>query len=96
MSETIYFNGVNGKKTMYGTRVSINVDKFIEELNKHKNEAGYCNVNIKDRKAPDKYGNNVYISLDTWKPDGTKKATPSLPSTPPAFKVDNVQDDLPF
>jgi hypothetical protein len=93
MSETIYFNGVNGKKTMYGTRVSINVEKFIDELNKHKNEAGYCNVNIKDRKAPDKYGNNVYISLDTWKPDASKKSTTS---TPAAFQVNKVEDDLPF
>jgi hypothetical protein len=90
MSEKIYFNGVNGKKTMYGTRISINVEKFIEELKKYKNEAGYCNINVNDRKSPDKYGNNVYVTLDTWKPDASKKT--SQPAH--AAKVDDL--DLPF
>jgi hypothetical protein len=93
MSETIYFNGVNGKKTMYGTRISINVEKFIDELKKHKNEAGYCNINVKDRKAPDKYGNNVYITLDTWKPDPSKKSSSPAPQLQQA---DRIEDDLPF
>jgi hypothetical protein len=91
MSEKIYFNGVNGKKTMYGTRISINVEKFVAELMKYKNEAGYCNININDRKSPDKYGNNVYVTLDTWKPDASKKTSQPAPA---AKVVDDL--DLPF
>jgi hypothetical protein len=74
---------------MYGTKVSINVDKFVEELQKHKNESGYCNLVIKDRKEPDKYGNNVYAVVDTWKPDPTKAKKPAQAEA-------NTGDDLPF
>ena len=94
MSETIYLNSLRGKKTMYGTKVSINVESFIEELQKHKNEAGYCNLVIKDRKAPDKYGNNVYAVVDTWKPDPSK----AKPKPEAAASNSKVADDfdLPF
>ena len=95
MSETIYMNGVNGKKTMYGTKVSINVERFIEDLKKHKNEAGYCNIVIKDRKAPDKFGNNVYATLDTWKPDPTKAKT-SRPPLENSGQQPSEDDGLPF
>lgn len=95
MSETIYMNGVNGKKTMYGTKVSINVEKFIDELTKHKNEAGYCNVVFKDKKAPDKFGNNVYCTLDTWKPDPSKAKT-SRPPLENSGQLPSVDDGLPF
>lgn len=89
MSETIYLNALRGKKTMYGTKVSINVEKFVEELQKHKNESGYCNLVLKDRKEPDKYGNNVYAIVDTWKPDPTKAKKPAQAEA-------NTGDDLPF
>lgn len=91
MSDAIYFNAARGKKTMYGTKLSFNVDKFIEELKQHRNESGYCNVVVKDRKAPDKFGNNVYIMLDTWKPDPTKAK-----STPTAAQSSPSDDNLPF
>jgi len=89
MSDQVYFNGLRGKKTMYGTKMSFNVEKFIEELKSHANESGYCNVVIKDRKAPDKYGNNVYMMLDTWKPDPSK-------AKQPVVKQDVEDDGLPF
>jgi hypothetical protein len=71
--DTIYFNSLRGKKTQYGTKVSVNVEKFIEELKAHQNEKGYVNMEFKDRKEADKFGNNVYAVLDTWKPTGTNK-----------------------
>lgn len=93
MSETIYFNSARGKKTMYGTKISFNVEKLIEELKQYKNESGYCNVVIKDRKSPDKYGNNVYIVLDTWKPDPTKSKQVNQAT---AVGQSSPSDDLPF
>ena len=30
-------------------------------------------MEFKDRKEADKFGNNVYAVLDTWKPTGTNK-----------------------
>jgi hypothetical protein len=95
MSETIYLNAIRGKKSMYGTKLSINVESFIEELNNHKNEGGYCNIVIKDRKAPDKYGNNVYAVVDTWKPDPTKAKSNKAEATKSNTQVaDDL--DLPF
>ena len=94
MSDVVYFNSARGKNTMYGTKLSLNVEKFIEELKANANEAGYCNLVVKDRKAPDKYGNNVYIMLDTWKPDPSKK--PLSQQTPQQLQ-DSIKDDgLPF
>lgn len=91
MSETVYFNAARGKKTMYGTKLSLQVEKFIEELKTHVNETGYCNIIVKDRKSPDKYGNNVYLTLDTWKPDASKAKAPA--SVPQQKATD---DGLPF
>lgn len=94
MSDVVYFNSARGKKTMYGTKLSLNVEKFIEELKANTNEAGYCNLVVKDRKAPDKYGNNVYIMLDTWKPDPSKK--PLSHQTPQQLQNSIKDDGLPF
>lgn len=91
MSDVVYFNAARGKKTMYGTKISVNVEKFIEELKSNKNEAGYCNIVVKDRKEPDKYGNNIYLMLDTFKPDPTKAKSNSQKSAPVS-----TTDDLPF
>ena len=89
MSDTIYINALRCKKSQYSTKISINVDKFIEELNAHKNERGYVNIEVKERKAPDQYGYNAYAVLDTWKPnkDAVQPAAPK-----PVGKT----DDLPF
>ena len=73
--DTIYFNSLRGKKSTYGTKVSVNVEKFIEELKAHQNEKGYVNMEFKERKEADKYGNNIYAVLDTWKPN-TNNSTP--------------------
>ena len=68
MSEKIYLNGINGKQGKFGVRVSINVEKFISELQKHKNAKGYVNINMNERRDADKYGNTHSFQLDTWQP----------------------------
>lgn len=96
MSDVVYFNSARGKKTMYGTKLSLNVEKFIEELKAHANEAGYCNIVVKDRKAPDKYGNNIYLMLDTWKPDPSKAKKTFSQQTPQQMDNSLHDDNLPF
>ncbi len=66
---TIYFNSLRGRKTQFGTKLSINVEKFIEELKANQNEKGYVNIELKERREADKYGNTTYAVLDTWKPN---------------------------
>jgi hypothetical protein len=48
-------------------------------------------ININD--AQDKYGKDVSITVDTWKPDPSKKAAPK---PEPVATVDIDEDDLPF
>lgn len=76
MSEKTYINGLFIKKraTQFGdvVNVSINVDKLIEDLKAHKNERGYVNISLMNRKEEDKNGNNMYAILDTYKGGANK------------------------
>jgi hypothetical protein len=94
--DKIYFNSLRGKKGQYSIKVSVNVEKFIEELKANQNEKGYVNLELKERKEADKFGNNVYAVLDTWKPTQSNApaqspAQATSTSLEPAFS-----DDLPF
>jgi len=53
----------------------------------------YIKVNININDAQDKYGKDVSITVDTWKPDPSKKAAPK---PEPVATVDIDEDDLPF
>jgi len=89
--ETIYINGIKIKEveTKYGTllKLGINVDKFVSEMEKHKNEKGYVNLNVNKRKEVGQYGDTHSVSLDTWKPEKEE--------TKPKNKT-KFRDDLPF
>ena len=61
----------------------------------------YIKVNININDAQDKYGKDVSITVDTWKPDPSKKAAPdpskkAAPKPEPVAAVDIDEDDLPF
>jgi hypothetical protein len=59
----------------------------------------YVNVNISVNANPDKYGKQVYINLNTWKPDGSKKAVNTeavYTPTNTADKLDELNSDLPW
>lgn len=96
MNKVDYANNVFVKKGKFGTKVSIKVDAFIEELKAKKNKTGYVNLEIKETKSGDK----LYAVYDNWEPTGDSKQT-SYPK-----KTQNVQapvqnyvqsnDDLPF
>jgi len=72
-TEKTYINGIFLKRKEFQNggdliNVSIKIDDFIAELQKHRNEKGYCNVVIQNRKEADKNGNNMYVILDTFVP----------------------------
>lgn len=90
--EKTYVNGVFLKRKTFQNggdliNASINVNAFIDELQKYKNEKGYCNIVIQNRKEADKNGNNMYIILDTFVPK--QNISNELPN-----KL--AEDDLPF
>ena len=73
MTEKTYVNGLFIKNKTFQNggnvvNISINVDKFIEELKVLKNEKGYCNIVLQHRKETDKNGNNMYAILNTYTP----------------------------
>jgi glycerophosphoryl diester phosphodiesterase len=93
----IYFNSLRGKKGQYSTKLSINVAEFVKELEQHTNEKGYVNLEIKEKKAADKYGNNVYAVLDTWKPNSSAPTQQRVAvQSAPQVAETVSQDDLPF
>lgn len=85
MSETIYLNSLRGKRSNYGIKLSGKASDIIAEIQKHTNSKGFINIELKERKQPDNYGNTHYAVVDTWEP------------TKPANEAKNeVKDDLPF
>ena len=73
MAEKTYINGLFIKKKRFENggnviNISINSNNFIEELLKHKNEKGYVNITLQDRREADKNGNNMYAILNTYTP----------------------------
>lgn len=57
-------------ETNYGPllKVSFSADKMILFINTHRNERGYVNLTISNRKEVGKYGDTHSVALDTWKP----------------------------
>lgn len=59
-------------------KLSFQVDALIEFLKQHRNERGYINLNVTERKTPSQYGETHSVWLDTWKPrQGPDSDTPA-------------------
>lgn len=86
MSETIYLNSLRGKKSNYGIKLSGKAADVIAEIQKHTNAKGFINLELKERKQADNYGNTHYAILDTYE----QKQGSNEP------KKENPTDDLPF
>lgn len=98
-TETIFADGifyeipVNAPEWVKG-KLSVRVSQFIEFLNKHQNEAGYINLDLKVAKS-----GKAYCSLNVWKPETTSKVTGT-----PKVELDTIQypqeninaEDIPF
>jgi hypothetical protein len=98
MADTIYFNGLNAKKSKYGIKLSGKVEKIIEELNKHVNSKGYINLDITERKEADKYGNTHSVKVDTWEPTPKNESNQGNSHSHPMTGINVTDDssDLPF
>jgi hypothetical protein len=68
-TEKIWANGFSFKKNPNSPdwvigRISCKVDDAIETLKQHKNQGGWCNININIAKE----SNEPYMEIDTWQP----------------------------
>ncbi len=81
--------------------MSVKAQDFIDFINAHTNESGYCNIDIMPQKKDSASKNSHYAVLNTWVPDSTKaKATntTTVQSQPPSVfgSTSGQSDDLPF
>lgn len=87
MSNKIYFKGFGKiKKSNYGIKIQGSAEKLIVAINECKNEKGYVNLELKERREADQYGNTHYIEVDTWQPGAAAQSQPQTEG----------KDDLPF
>lgn len=86
-TEKAVYVGSGKKQKDNWLKITINPDKlqeYIEEFNG--NKFVKLNINIKD--APDQYGKDVSVTIDTWKPDAQPIEGIETKAMP--------EDDLPF
>lgn len=81
--------GSGKKKSDTWLQVTINPEKFAEYVQEY-NGSKFLKLNINIKKEADKYGKDVEVTIDTWKPEPK-----SQPSAPVQSKQDYASD-LPF
>lgn len=89
--------GSGKKKSDTWLQVTVNPEKFAEHVQEF-NGNKFIKLNINLKSEPDKYGKDVEITIDTWKPDGSKQAEPKTQSYSSNNQQVNNNDvfDLPF
>ncbi len=95
---------IKSRDTQFGQvlSVGVNVDKFVAFLNKNKNEKGYANLDIMERKEVGTYGETHNCSLNNWKKpeEGKSNPAPVKPivkaKTPASKTVTPPDDEIPF
>jgi len=89
--------GSGKKKSDTWLQVTMNPKKFMDYIQEY-NGTEFIKLNINIKSEPDKYGKDVEISVDTWKPDGAKAAQQAAYSAPKSAPTtsSNYVDDLPF
>jgi len=71
-----YSKGIFIKKGKFSLKCSVKTSDFLQWLNENTNDKGYCNIEIKERKEPGKYGDTHYAVLDEWKPEKKEEMIP--------------------
>jgi hypothetical protein len=85
-----YVDGVFIKSRPVGDsvvlKVSIKAEDLCKFLEQHKNEGGWVNLDIWERKTPSDKGYTHTVSLDDWKPASKGGEQSAKPATKPAGK----------
>ena len=64
-------------------------DLPAEHITTAKNGKKYINLAVNKKQAPDQYGKDLSVQVDTWKPEAKVEEVKSV-------SVSNSSDDLPF
>ena len=90
MADKIYC-GKGVKKNDKWLKATVNPDKILEHIQEFKgNKFVKLDINIKDE--PDKYGKDVSISIDTWRPEGASD-TPTSSSNESKVEKGTITPD---
>jgi hypothetical protein len=101
-SDKVYLNGLWLKRRKFADggavlKVSVLVDKFVADLQKHKKADGFVNFDIKARKEAKENGETHYAVLDTFVPESKKSSSePVTASAPVAASEPKVEDSNAF
>jgi len=79
--------GSGKKKSETWLQVSINPEKFADYVQEY-NGNKFLKLNINIKKEADKYGKDVEVSIDTWKPEQKEQSAPVVKQ--------DFSDSLPF
>ena len=90
-TDKTYVDAMFIKKRTFGEdgvalKVSVQCKDFFEFAKKHKNEGGWLNFDIMERKTPSEKGHTHYAVLDTWKPK-TEGSAPAATAKTAAKKT---------
>lgn len=80
-------------------KLSFKADEMIAFLQQHRNEKGYVNLCVTERKTPSQYGDTHCCWLDQWKPTrGPDSDTPATERRQAREQASQPQpeDDTPY
>lgn len=94
--EKIYCGSGKTRSGQYGAFESLSLcldDIPAEHITTASNGKRYVNITVSRKKEVDKFGKDLSVTVDTWKPEG-KHDQPASQSPSKAFEQD--EDKLPF
>lgn len=92
------FLGSGKKKSDTWLKVTLKADVMKPEYWEEYEGNKFIRLNINIKAEPDKYGKDVSVTLDTWKPDGTQapKAEAQKPAPTKEIPATAVVEEDPF
>jgi hypothetical protein len=90
-NKTIYCGSGKTQQGKFGEFYKVSIclsDLPAEHITTAKNGKKYINLTVNKKQAPDQYGKDLSVQIDTWKPE------PKVEN--PTYSVSNSSNDLPF
>ncbi len=91
--------GSGKKEKDWARKISVCLSDIPPEYTFQYNGKTYVKLNVVDKKEPDTYGKDIYVTVDTWKPDSQRSSQSSETKQTGSFEQVEKEDDsqdLPF
>ena len=95
MADKKIYAGSGKKKNDTWLKVSLDLGKLNANSFEF-NGKRYAKVDINVKPAPDNYGKDVSVSIDTWQPEGKQQQPAPVKKQNGYPDVDEESSDLPF